>query len=350
MENQLKKVCVELALPRCYFSLYRSGKSREHLNKVYLEFCEEFSKTEFHETIDSVDLSFLFRFVKRKEYSQGTDADLPKRFLGDHLVAKAEVDLDSYIENRTKAYLDAVSDREDDFLGIDWREECCRDFCSEVKRMVINIVMISNIVYPGCMEIGEGKISINDRCYVNVEALHTSLLDVNEEILEKGWPSLEKISLMGAWDWVINKVQYSKVIGDTPANRAMNAFSYQFNADNYEDLFYCLLGVEALYNTSSSDGIMEQIRVKTSILFGEPEEYKKRISQMYQIRSAFVHGSLNFPDKFYLYDAAPQYEEFYHKKYKEALITAQCILVASLRLLIKHQATGFRPIITINYI
>lgn len=349
MKKQTETVHIEIALPPCSLLLGNSGKNKEHLNDVYLAFREELSKTTFIDTIDHVDISLMFRFVKRQEYSEQEGVNFVKQFFGSILVADAEVDLSSYIEERTKAYLEAISSKENNFTNNDWLKQCRFDFCDEVKRMILNVVIVTNLVYPGCMEIGEGQISINDQCYVKLRHLNTSLWAVHEEILEKYWPKLEDVSLKETWDWVVNKLNYSATIGTTSANRALNAFSYQFNADNYEDLFYCLLGVEALYNTSSSDGIMEQIRVKTSILFGEPAEYKKRISQMYKIRSSFVHGSLDFPNKFFTFDADPQFEDFIQTKYREALTTAQCILVASLRLLIKHQAIGFRSEITITY-
>lgn len=124
-----------------------------------------------------------------------------------------------------------------------------------------------------------------------------------------------------------------------PIDRALNALSYSFNANNYENLFYTLLGIEALYNTDRSDGMMEQIRTKTVCLLGEPEKFKKRISNMYSIRSSFVHGSLNFPSKFNIYDAKEEFEKFMYKDYMPTVITAQSILLATLRELIRHNAS-----------
>ena len=70
---------------------------------------------------------------------------------------------------------------------------------------------------------------------------------------------------------------------------------------------------------------------------------------MYSIRSEFIHGHLNFPNKYYTYDAADEFTKFYDTKYVNALSTVQSILVASIRLLIQNKAKGFKTKIIVDF-
>ena len=50
-----------------------------------------------------------------------------------------------------------------------------------------------------------------------------------------------------------------------------------------------------------------------------------------------------------MYDADTEFESFYFDKYDDALKTAQSLLVASLRLLIKNNAVEFKTKTSIVY-
>ena len=346
MKQILHRVCIKIALSPMVLLTF-SKTNNEYLKNVYIAFKEELSKTVFYTKLGGVYIPIKFKFVNETDYFKNCTNEINNKFYGDFIISDFDVNLNNYLEEQKQNIFNSLN-REDKY------KFCLEDlaykiFCNELERIVLDIIISSNIVYSGCMEVAEGYISLNDEYNVKLNAMNSSLHNIYEDIMKKEWPQLEKVSLIETWNWLINRLNYSLKIGNTPANRAMNAFSYQFNAENYEDLFYALLGLEALYNTSTSDGIMKQISNKTSILFGEPVKYKKSINQMYQIRSAFVHGSLNFPNKFYMYDADTEFESFYFDKYDDALKTAQSLLVASLRLLIKNNAVEFKTKTSIVY-
>lgn len=60
---------------------------------------------------------------------------------------------------------------------------------------------------------------------------------------------------------------------------------------------------------------------------------------MYANRSAFVHGKLNFPSKFHISDAQKEFERFIFEDYMPTVTTAQSILLATIRKLIRHNAS-----------
>ena len=348
MEKVFDRICIRIALSPI-FLLMVDKDNIEYYTKVQASFKEEFSKSLFRTVLDGVEIPIKFKFITSNRYFEDNKDESSKKLYGDFIIADFNVDLNNYIQEQKQIISSSL--KENDMYKGDLNVEdlVYKIFCDELKRIVLNIIISTNIVYPGYMEIIEGTISLNNSYYIKLDKMNSSLFGIHEEVLKKNWPKLEKVSLIETWDWLTNKVNYSLKVGNTPANRAMNAFSYQFNADNYEDLFYSLLGLEALYNTTTSEGIMKQISNKTSLLFGEPVKYKKSISQMYQVRSAFVHGALNFPDKFYRYDADTEFETFYFEKYSDALKTAQSLLIASLRLLIINNAVEFKTKISIIY-
>lgn len=140
-----------------------------------------------------------------------------------------------------------------------------------------------NIAYPGLFQITSDEININNVYHLEIPRINNHLVNVYEEWLEKGWPEMIEVSFEDTWKWICEKTNYLDEVGSFPIDRALNTLSYSFNANNYEDLFYTLLGIEALYNTDQSDGIMEQIRTKTAYLLGEPENSKKELAGCMQI-------------------------------------------------------------------
>ncbi|HYK77932.1 MAG TPA: hypothetical protein VEV16_13220, partial [Daejeonella sp.] len=119
--------------------------------------------------------------------------------------------------------------------------------------------------------------------------------------------------------------------------RALNAFSQMFgkNTDpNSSFLFWSILGIEALL-AEGNNNILNQIKSKCILLFGEPKEFKKKINHLYDYRSRFVHGDINIPPKFFFID------EKFELEYWEYLNFSISILIALIRKLIRDDKTEF---------
>ena len=52
---------------------------------------------------------------------------------------------------------------------------------------------------------------------------------------------------------------------------------------------------------------------------------------MYDIRSRFIHGALNFPSKYYIYDEIEEFDEFMMKEYSQCLEMLEAVLVATMQ-------------------
>jgi hypothetical protein len=90
--------------------------------------------------------------------------------------------------------------------------------------------------------------------------------------------------------------------------------------------------LEAVYSDGSS-GVTHQVTSRIQLLLGEHAGLKKAFSHVYKVRSAFIHGGMSFPGKYFYYDGLPEYER-YSEKVNDATELAGAMLVATLQELI----------------
>ena len=156
-------------------------------------------------------------------------------------------------------------------------------------------------------------------------------MDTYENFWKNKWPEIHMLKFEKVWNWLNSKTNFMDGISKTAIDRALNALTYTMEDSSYEKIFYILLGLEALYNDNESNGIVEQIRVKTESLLNRPQIYRKKISTFYKNRSDFVHGKLNFPTKYYPYDATDEFQDFYFNKYVQTVDNSMSILIATIQ-------------------
>ncbi|MBU0906421.1 MAG: hypothetical protein KKF57_14600 [Firmicutes bacterium] len=112
--------------------------------------------------------------------------------------------------------------------------------------------------------------------------------------MEWQYPTLYEIGIQDVWDWLIKRKDFLYGFSQTAVTRALiNLGEISFSDPNMK-LFRAVMGIEGLY-TKGKSNLLEQVREKTQILLGKQEQYKKLYSNMYDFRSKFIHGELNFP-------------------------------------------------------
>jgi len=131
-------------------------------------------------------------------------------------------------------------------------------------------------------------------------------------------------------------------MSETAIDRALNALSYTVGYPGYEEMFYILIGLEAIYNDNKNIGITEQLRTKTELLLKRPIEFKKKITNFYDKRSEFIHGKMNFPNSYYKYDATKEFEDFFFNKYSQTVHNALAILISTIQEYIIHNANQIK--------
>lgn len=181
------------------------------------------------------------------------------------------------------------------------------------------IVFLRGIVLENEKQIGE------------TDFVQNSLDSAYRHSYELKWPSFEGPGLQKTLDWMIKYDIRLYGSSNGLASRALNAYSQVFNSDMFEKdtphLFWCMLGIEALY-AKGSNGVSDQIRQKIQLVLGEPIDFKKKLSKLYGYRSRLVHGDIDFPAKFSI-----DHQNF-EREYWDYTAFATSLLLASLKLLV----------------
>lgn len=213
------------------------------------------------------------------------------------------------------------------------------DLVSEFEKSINDFRIAMNIAFPGFFEIQSGYITVDNVKYKETQSSISCLKEAFLEARKRKWPQIDILNIRKTWKWLLDREDFIDAMGNKPIERALSSFTYIFNSENYEDLFYSLIGIEAIY-TKGKQGILEQLREKSASVFGEPENYKNTLNKMYDIRSKFIHGSLNFPSKYYIYDGIAQFDKFTLEDYSQCLEMAEALLVATIQqFVIKNKET-----------
>lgn len=198
--------------------------------------------------------------------------------------------------------------------------------------------LLINLTYEMSLDLMNGHIIGDNEEYLGKTNIVFSHLDFAYESVNKmKWPNVEGLSIETTINWFIKHKIVLNTISNSKASRAINAFTQMFGDMSESDssyLFWSVLGIESLL-AEETINISSQIRTKSILLFGEPKEFKKKINQLYNYRSRFVHGDINIPPKFF-YD-----NEEFESEYWDYLNFSISILIALIRKLIRDDKTEF---------
>ncbi len=209
-------------------------------------------------------------------------------------------------------------------------------------KQISNMLIAANLAHVGSIELKNSIIIQDDvqQEYAQIPPMDSWSLQRSVELSEKiGWPKLQIIDFLKIWKW-LNRHEdfFKKGFSNSPMGRALSAFSHIFEYSTRDEpmqLLWALIGVESLY-VKGQMALLEQVREKTQILLGSQEGYKKKIVRMYDFRSRFVHGDLNFPSSYPLID---DYEIF-GEDLLESISLAVAILVATIQEIIQRDWSG----------
>ncbi|RAT99184.1 HEPN domain-containing protein [Brevibacillus sp. Leaf182] len=206
-----------------------------------------------------------------------------------------------------------------------------------IKRIYDFIISI-NIARVGYVQVDQGLIFIEDQLYDRTEMMISDFYEVLLFTKNTKWPVLENLEINTVWNWVTKKNGFLDGVGGTPVERALSALTYLFGSSGQSnqgmDLFFTMIALEALY-CSSNNGIKEQLLEKSQVFLGAQSEYKKLFKSMYDYRSKFIHGGLNFPGKYHHFDASDDFEKF-EKESTDVIFMAKSVLIATLQQLSKQ--------------
>lgn len=229
----------------------------------------------------------------------------------------------------------SISQENAEYLHTNWIREA-------FLRRIYDLVLVANVASLGSMGIKEGIILQDDKLHDKTDLMSANQLRYAAELVDKiGWPKLQKLDFIQVWKWAIAQKGFLEGYSKNSVTRALSAFTYLFD-ENIEwqgpSLFWALVGIEAIYKEGNT-GITEQIREKTQNLFGEPTEFKKKLTGMYNYRSRFVHGDLDFPSR---HPSDEISEAEFVWELSEHIDLAIGILAATFQELVQRNWSGFK--------
>lgn len=220
------------------------------------------------------------------------------------------------------------------------KEKLYLNFDDEVASLVKILIIYLNLAKPGGFNTSDGKIIIKekiDRIEKRKEKFSPILSKIGEALElrdELKWPPIKELPIKEVFDFIQGHWTAIQNIPNNRIERALNAFSYlfhkNFSEDNASDLFYSVLGMEALF-VSGHDNIQKQVDIKTQILFGERTNFKKRFNELYDFRSRYIHGQLDIVNHFFLDGLNDQIYTKHMGPLYENTLFAIMLLVASIQ-------------------
>jgi len=206
------------------------------------------------------------------------------------------------------------------------------------EKVIYDLVLMANLAHPSILEIYPGAIYNANEFIAKTNRMMSHLELMLNFARKMKWPSMNDLSLGSVMEWFCGGSYHSVCLSQTPVDRAVHAFGHLFEDEPSKfgplHIFWAMIGIEALYCKGTTD-IMGQVFVKSQLLLREHSIPKRAFSKMYDYRSRFVHGDINFPSKYLYYDESPELLSYY-KKSDDAEDLAIALLVASLQELIKR--------------
>jgi hypothetical protein len=206
---------------------------------------------------------------------------------------------------------------------------------SELSTVAGHLVLALNIAYPGAIETGRRYQFVEDQFVRSESGFVSRLAKANSEARKLGWPPLRELRVESVWRWMTEIPGLEEGHTRGPAGRALSALSYLFS-DRYDgspvvDLVWALVGLEALYGKGNL-GLKGQLLEKSEVVLGPRTAYKKRFGSMYDFRSRFVHGDIDFPLAYV--DSSSFGPERFDREAGESLFVAAAMLIATLQQLV----------------
>lgn len=214
---------------------------------------------------------------------------------------------------------------------------------SVFEKGLYDLAVVANIAQPGSVEFGRGEL-IQDYEYEGTidEMGKVYLLREAVQLANTTkWPELQCLDIAQVWRWASKQEGFLEGFGGGPTGRALNAFANLFQSNTYDEVFnlvWALLGIESLYAEGQA-ALQKQVKEKSQSFLGEQTTHKKIVGRMYDFRSRFLHGDLDFPGKYPLHDARDELARHDRELY-ESIYLAEAILLATLQKLVEFDWNG----------
>lgn len=210
------------------------------------------------------------------------------------------------------------------------------------KKRILDFIFAINLAHVGSIECMKAVLFDEDNNHLWYSGLPRTEIFAFRKAVSKSqelkWPEIKDIDLKVVWKWLNKRIGFMEGFSKNAVDRALIACSRLFDdlgTDGPHELFWALLGIEALY-VKGKASILDQVRDKAQSLLGEQEGIGKKMSKMYDVRSRYIHGDMNFTSTYPLYNAFPEFDK-YGKEVIDATSTAAAILISTIQKMILNE-------------
>lgn len=209
-----------------------------------------------------------------------------------------------------------------------------------IKR-IHDLIFAANLSNFGSITVNEYVVFQDSNVYAigGKQMDYSILFEAKQNSMTWKYPKLSEIDIVDVWKWLTKREDFLQGFSHSAVTRAIINLLEISNSDSNMKLFRAVMGIEGLY-TKGKNNLLEQVREKTQILLGPQEEFKKLYSNMYDFRSKFIHGELNFPATVSI-DFSKKLEQ-HSEDLKKATCFAILLLGASIQQLILRDWDGVK--------
>lgn len=200
----------------------------------------------------------------------------------------------------------------------------------ELGKAIELVLVLSELAYPGCINTLECAL-VSDAIFTNTvpkKGSHTHLGFPEKPV----WPTVEFIELGNVVAWAKRTNIVTNALASSRVERALAAYSHIIGLSWQRDgelLFRAMQGLEAFYIDGTGD-LRRQLSTKVQLWLGPWKENKNLVGHLYDLRSAFVHGSSQLT--FWNRDSAAWDEDAKHmQKFEEHVHLSIRLLVRTLQ-------------------
>ncbi len=168
-------------------------------------------------------------------------------------------------------------------------------------------------------------------------------LEIREAVIASAkhqWPAMQRLGFGDVWAWLNRFSGFTTGFSNSQVGRALNAMTQIMNEKALDmplQLVWSMIGLEAIY-CRRTEAVLEQLRDGSSLLLGTCP-IRKLFNTMYDSRSKFLHGTMNFAGSDLLEDARDDVGKF-DQSMAEASALAIAVLVATIQELVVRGWTG----------
>jgi hypothetical protein len=239
----------------------------------------------------------------------------------------SDADVGNYIGN---SFNGPFSDKKDLYLHL---------ASEDIAKTTYDLLIAVNIAKHGLITTNRGAIFTDNIYRGSINGTNNNFYEASKIAESNGWPKVFDIPIIKVWVWLNSFDFFKNSIGEGNIGRAVAAISYllkdtvsDIHVSINLDIIWILIGLEALYGKGNT-GLKSQLNEKAWVFLGEPTEGKKKLGTVYDFRSRLIHGDIDIPFSYCLYDGDPKYRNLV-EKLEDSRLLVVAVLLSSVQKLI----------------